>query len=97
MKMEQYRQMARPPGRANYTTKELRLLGVPEWLITIRALRRRFKLSLKELAAMLNLEVGTLQRLETGKHRPSPRSEAQLKAFAERWKSHAFGPKIDNG
>lgn len=72
-----------------YCTHELRAKRVDEAMVTLRLLRRKHRLTLPELAAMLGIHHDTLQRWETGLHRPSKRNATRLVEFHQLWAKSA--------
>jgi DNA-binding XRE family transcriptional regulator len=66
-----------------YSRKEL--AHVPEPMATVRAMRRKYKLTQDELAAMIGVRRETLVKLETGKQAPRKGTRAKLAAFSKLW------------
>lgn len=72
-----------------YSSKELGAnKSVEPLLLTLRALRRRYKLRQVEFASMIGIDECTLNKLETGKLQVSTRMRARLQEFCVRWKPY---------
>jgi len=69
-----------------YSSKEL--AHIPDPMRTLRKLRRAYKLTQAELAAMIDVHKTTLTRWETGKTNPRGSNLRRLQDFADRWEDH---------
>lgn len=72
-----------------FSTKELRANAVAEPVLVARALRRKHRLSQRELAAMIGIDLTHLKKVEVGKRPLGPKTQEKLEAWAKRWEKFA--------